>query len=101
MATADNSRHLIRKTAALITFPMISLYAGAQMLAAGKTMNAVIDIDLKWGILLSAAVVIGYCAKGGLRASIITQCVQAMIMLSTSIGALILVTVIAGGRMKL
>lgn len=97
MTAADADRRLIRKTAALITFPMISLYAGAQMLAAGKTMNTVMDIDLKWGILLSAAVVIGYCAKGGLRASVITQFVQAMIMLATSTGALILATVIAGG----
>lgn len=76
---------------------MISLYAGAQVLAAGKTVNSVMDIELKWGILLSAAVVIGYCARGGLRASIITQFVQAMIMLATSAGALILATVIAGG----
>ena len=97
MTATDDNRQRIRKAAALITVPMISLYAGAQMLAAGKTMNAVIDIDLKWGILLSAAVVIGYCAKGGLRASIITQFVQALIMLSTCIGALILATIIAGG----
>ena len=97
MTATDDNRHRIKKVAALITFFMLSLYAGAQMLAAGKTMNAVVDIDLKWGILLSAAVVIGYCAKGGLRASIITQFVEALIMLFTSIGALILATIVAGG----
>ena len=97
MTATDDNRHRIRKAAALITFFALSLYAGAQMLAAGKTMNAVVDIDLKWGILLSAAVVIGYCAKGGLRASIITQFVEALIMLFTSIGALILAGIVAGG----
>jgi sodium/proline symporter len=75
----------------------VSLYASAQLLAAGKTVNALFPVPLAWATAASAALVVVYCARGGLRSSIWTNALQAIVMLLTTTGMLIAIVVDGGG----
>jgi sodium/proline symporter len=97
VAAADRSRLPVRSLAALCIVVFVGLYASAQLLAAGKTMNALFPIPLSWGIAASAVIVVAYCARGGLRASIWTNAMQAVVMLLTTTGMLGAIVVHCGG----
>ena len=99
--TNNKNTHVIRLFAAFVTIIFIGIYAAAQLLAAGKTVGAVFEMDLAWGILFSAVVITSYCAKGGLRASMWNNVIQALIMMAASYGMLIAAIVIGSGPEKI
>jgi len=87
----------LRKFLAAATILFVGLYAIGQFLAAGKAVNGVFEIPISWAIVLSAFVIVVYSAKGGLKSSIPTQFLQAIIMLFTTVGMFLLALFIGGG----
>lgn len=73
----------ITLTAALITIAFLGSYAAAQLTAGGKALNVIFGWENHWGIIMGAVIVVIYCFSGGIRASIWTDTVQAIIMIAS------------------
>src|SRR5690606_11093985 len=73
---------ILRRVAAIITVVFLGAYAAAQLSAGGKALQGVFEWDPNYGATLVALVVAVYCFAGGIRASIWTDAVQSVIMLS-------------------
>ena len=87
----------IRSAAAIITIVFVGIYASAQLLAASKTLGGTFQLDRTTGSVIAAVVILSYCAKGGLRASVWNNFVQANIMMLTAFGMLIAALIVGGG----
>ncbi|MCZ6617817.1 MAG: sodium/proline symporter [Gammaproteobacteria bacterium] len=87
----------IRQLAGLLIVVLIGAYTAAQFSAAAKTLNVFFDLDMNIGIIVSALAILAYCTTGGLRASLWTDVVQAIIMLGITTGMLTVAYVSAGG----
>ncbi len=85
---------LITILTALVAVIFLGSYAGAQLLAGGKALNAVFGWDLTIGTFAGAIVVALYCFSGGIRASIWTDAIQGVMM----IGSLLLLLGVAVDR---
>ena len=73
----------VRKLAALLTLVFLSIYAAAQFGAASKTLQILLDWPINSGAMVAYVVVLAYCFSGGIRASIWTDSVQFILMLSS------------------
>ncbi len=82
----------VRTVAAFLTIAFLGAYAGAQLRAGGKALQALFGWELQTGAMLVAAMVAAYCLAGGIRASIWTDVVQSVIMLA-SMGLLLIAAV--------
>ena len=82
---------LLAVISALITVAFLGAYAAAQLIAGSKALNAVFGWNYNLGIIIGAVIVVVYCFSGGIRASIWTDALQAIIML----GSLLLLLVVA------
>lgn len=72
----------VRLVVAAVIFLFLSAYAAAQFSAAGKSLQTLLDWSYETGTVLSAVLIFLYCFAGGIRASIWTDVVQAIIMLA-------------------
>ncbi len=81
---------VVRKMLALICIVFLGLYAVGQFLAAGKAVTVAFDFSMTHAIIASGIVIAAYSAKGGLESSIPTQFLQALIMLFTTVGLLLI-----------
>lgn len=86
-----------RTVAAITTIGFVSFFCAAQLLAAGKTVGIIFNVDINIGIIISGVVIVLYCFRGGLSASIWVNFIQAIMMLVTTLGMLALVTYHEGG----
>ncbi|MDJ0738065.1 MAG: sodium/proline symporter [Nostocaceae cyanobacterium] len=82
---------------ALITIAFLGSYAAAQLVAGSKALNVVFGWNYYWGIILGTAIVVIYCFSGGIRASIWTDAVQAVIMIASLLLLLIVGIISSGG----
>ncbi len=87
----------IRQLAGVLIIVLIGAYTAAQFSAAAKTLNVFFDLDMNTGIIVSTLAILAYCTTGGLRASLWTDVVQAIIMLAITTGTLAAVYFAAGG----
>jgi sodium/proline symporter len=87
----------IRQLAGLLIVVLIGAYTAAQFSAAAKTLNVFFDLNMNVGIVVSALAILAYCTTGGLRASLWTDVVQAIIMLGITTGMLTSAYAAAGG----
>jgi sodium/proline symporter len=60
-------------------------YVGAQFLGGGKTLHTMFGIDPKWGMLITAVIIVPYTIYGGFRSVVYTDVIQAVIMIATLI----------------
>ena len=74
-------KNWVRITTALIIIAFLGTYAAAQLVAGSKTLNAVFGWNYYVGVILGASIVCIYCFSGGIRASIWTDAIQAVIMI--------------------
>ena len=88
---------LIAIISALITIVFLGSYAAAQLVAGSKALNAVFGWNYSLGIIVGAFIVVVYCFSGGIRASIWTDAVQAVIMISSLLLLLIVAVINCGG----
>ena len=86
-----NGFRTIRIISALITIVFLGSYAAAQLVAGSKALTTIFNWDYGWGILIGTVIVVIYCFSGGIRASIWTDSVQAIIM----IGSLLMLLVVS------
>ncbi|NET44560.1 sodium/proline symporter [Okeania sp. SIO2B3] len=91
-----NQGRLITIISALIIIVFLGTYASAQLLAASKGLNAIFGWNYQIGIIIGAVIVVAYCFSGGIRASIWTDSVQAVLMI-VSLWVLFIVSLIACG----
>lgn len=83
LATDETGRtdRVIAGVAGALTFFFLAGYAAAQLNAGGTALRGVFGWDLRVGAWIGAAIVLLYSLAGGLRASIWTDAVQAVVML--------------------
>jgi sodium/proline symporter len=82
---------------ALITIVFLGSYAAAQLVAGSKALNAVFGWNYNLGIIVGALIVVIYCFSGGIRASIWTDAVQAIVMVGSLLLLLVVAVVSCGG----
>ncbi|MGF1482657.1 MAG: sodium/proline symporter [Cyanophyceae cyanobacterium] len=82
---------------ALITIAFLSFYAAAQLIAGSKALNAVFGWNYYLGVIVGAVIVVIYCFSGGIRASIWTDAVQAVLMLGCLLLLFVAATISGGG----
>ena len=82
---------------ALITIAFLGSYAAAQLVAGSKALSAVFDWNLNVGTIIGTIIVVIYCFSGGIRASIWTDTVQAIIMIGSLLLLLIVSIIKCGG----
>ena len=92
----ENQRNLITIISALIIIVFLGTSASAQLVAISKGLNAIFDWNYQLGIIIGALIVVTYCFSGGIRASIWTDSVQAVLMI-LSLWVLFIVSLIAYG----
>ncbi len=73
----------IRVTSSLTIVFFFFFYVGAQFLGGGKTLFTLFEIPEKWGMLVTALVIIPYAIYGGFRSVVYTDCIQAILMIVT------------------
>ena len=71
----------LRYASAILTVLFLSTYAAAQLSAGGKALNVLIGWDLKLTAFIGFVIVLAYCWAGGIRATIWTDAVQAIVMI--------------------
>lgn len=79
-----SARRAVRRTAALVILAFTVTYVGAQLLAGGKTLDAVLGLGGAsggWSLLATAGVVTTYTLLGGYRAVAFTDVAQALFLL--------------------
>ncbi|WP_337881466.1 sodium/proline symporter PutP [Rheinheimera sp.] len=92
---ADPSR-MLRLVSALVIVIFFTLYTSSGMVAGGKLFETVFQLDYRFGLFLTAGVVIAYTLLGGFLAVSMTDFVQGMIMFV----ALVMVPVVAYGSLE-
>jgi len=91
----------VRVLVAVITMTFVGIFAAAQLVAAGKTLAVPFDISTDLGVWITVAVVVAYCARGGLRSSMWVQTIQALMILLTVFVSCAAALVIVGGPIHL
>jgi len=78
----DGGKSTLKVVSSIVIVIFFLASMASQLTAAAKTLDATISFDYKFGLILSAAFVIGYAIFGGYRAVVITDLTQGLIMLS-------------------
>ncbi|MEC4818742.1 MAG: sodium/proline symporter [Scytonema sp. PMC 1069.18] len=89
--TSGISARLISIISAIVTIAFLGSYAASQLIAGSKALNVVFGWEYYLGIVLGTIIVVIYCFSGGIRASIWTDAVQAIVM----VGSLLLLITVA------
>ena len=72
----------VRQVAGAVTCVFLLTYVSAQLGAGAKTLSGVFAIEGgSWGLLVTAAIVLVYTLLGGYRAVVVTDVIQACLML--------------------
>lgn len=88
---------IVRYIVAAVTIIFLSVYAGAQLTASGKALNVLAGWDTDISALIAFGIVVLYCMAGGIRASIWTDAVQTIVMVSSMILIVVVALMKLGG----
>ena len=77
----DKDQPIVTFIAALLTIVFLGTYCAAQLVAGAKIGETLFDWDYTFFIILGALVLLAYCWSGGIRASIWTDAVQAILIM--------------------
>jgi SSS family solute:Na+ symporter/sodium/proline symporter len=78
----ERSRLPVRALAGLIICVFLLTYVSAQLGAGAKTLGRIFEIEGgTWGLLITAGIVLVYTLLGGYRAVVVTDVIQAVLML--------------------
>ncbi len=81
----DRDFNIVTVITAMLTVVFLGTYCSAQLVAGAKIGQSLFDWDYKVFIFVGAAVLLAYCWAGGIRASIWTDAVQAIIIMASLI----------------
>lgn len=82
---------LSERIAAVLTIPTSVFWASAQLLAMGEIVGTVTGLPTGAGLLIGAAIIIGYTTIGGLLGDVITDIIQGGVLI---LGLVILLVVV-------
>ena len=88
---------LIEGIAALIIIIFFVPYTASGFAACGKLFTNLFDVDYMAAMLISAAVIVGYCAMGGFMAASVTSLIQSIVMTVALVVILVFGINVAGG----
>jgi sodium/proline symporter len=97
LAGGDRQNRSITVVSALTTITFLGAYAAAQLLAGSKALHAIFGWDYSSGIVLGAVIVLSYCFSGGIRASIWTDVIQAVVMMLAMLAMVVVALTACGG----
>lgn len=80
--TKSNTGKYFLRFLALVIIIFMGVYAAAQLSAGAKALEAVLEMNYSLSVIIAAVLIALYCFSGGIRASIWTDSVQAIIMLA-------------------
>lgn len=98
---SDIQRPNVIKTASIISFIFLGVYAAAQLKVSSKALHVMLGWDYTWGIIIAGVIVALYCFSGGIRASIWTDVLQSILMCGAMIVLLLVTLYHCGGLIKL
>jgi len=75
----DNTK-IIETIGALMIIIFFVPYVASGFSACGKLFNSLFGLNYMTGMLISAAVIVAYCATGGFMAASVTSLIQSMVM---------------------
>lgn len=75
-----NDYKVLQRAVGAVTFLFMASYAAAQLAAGGKALYALFGWSHQIGALMGTFIILLYCFTGGLRASVWSDTVQAVIM---------------------
>ena len=87
----------ITKFIGLLSLIFLIVYASAQFVSGGKTLMVIFNWDLWLGISIGSIIVFMYTMVGGIRASIWTDVIQAIIMVFSMIVLVVTCLISLGG----
>lgn len=92
----DNSK-LIETLGALVIIVFFVPYTASGFAACGKLFNSLFGFDYETAMLVSAAVIVAYCALGGFMAASVTSLIQSIVMTAALVIVLFFGAKAAGG----
>ena len=96
-AKFEDRWHLVRGVSVLIILVMVTTYVTAQMVATGKAFSGFLGIGYETGVILGAAIIIGYTFVGGYKAVSYSDVVQGVLMLLGLIAVPTAAVIASGG----
>jgi len=81
----SESEKWIRMVSSLTIVFFFFFYVGAQFLGGGKTLHTLFHLDPRWGMLITAAIIVPYTVYGGFRSVVYTDVIQALVMITALI----------------
>ncbi len=87
----DKDQPIVTLIVALLTVIFLGTYCAAQLVAGAKIGQSLFDWDYTYFIIMGAVVLLAYCWSGGIRASIWTDAVQAILIMVS-----LLILIVAG-----
>lgn len=72
---------ILRCYLGLITIIFLGTYAAAQLSAGSKALNVLLGWNYNLGAIIGSIIVVIYCFSGGIRASIVTDVAQSLVMI--------------------
>ena len=97
IGTWVNQGQFITKFIGFLSLIFLIIYASAQFVSGGKTLMVIFDWDLWVGISIGSIIVFMYTLGGGIRASIWTDVIQAIIMVFSMIVLVVSCLISLGG----
>lgn len=92
----DNTK-LIETLGAMVVIIFFVPYTASGFSACGKLFNSLFGFDYMTSMLISAAVIVAYCATGGFMAASVTSLIQSIVMTFALIVVMFYGTSVAGG----
>ncbi len=83
---------------ALIVIFFFLLYISAQFSGSGKVLQETFGLDPFWGIVIASVVVTVYCGMGGFIAVVVTDVLQALLMIFTLVAFPVLAFFVAASH---
>ena len=83
--------------AAILIIVFFVPYTASGFAACGKLFNSLFGFDYMTAMIISAAVIVAYCATGGFMAASVTSLIQSIVMTAALVIILVYGTNVAGG----
>lgn len=97
----EDKKHILRMISAVFIVIFFVVYTSSQYAAGGKLFNTIFGIDYVWGLIIGAAIVLGYTALGGFNAVCVTDTVMGIMMFFALLIVPIVAVIAMGGQEEL
>ena len=92
-----DKKHVLSSVAAVIIIIFFIPYTASGFAACGKLFNQLFGVNYMVAMIVSAAIIVGYCALGGFLAASTTDLIQSIVMTIAIVIVVVYATHMAGG----